>query len=122
MKEKQKNNDLCERTFKFTVDVLTLLEKLPENRKTGVVITQLAKSSTSIGANYEESQAAHSKSDFYFKIGICLRESRESNYWLRIIKCKKWLEGDNLLIFLIKESAELKKIFGKIFFGRQDET
>ena len=46
---------------------------------------QLAKSGTSEGANYEESQASQSKEDFYYKIGICLREARESNYWLRII-------------------------------------
>ena len=75
-------NELMERSFSFSVTVLDFLEKLPKTNITTVIITQLEKSATSIGANYEEAQGAHSKEDFYFKIGICLREARESNYWL----------------------------------------
>ena len=34
----------------------------------------------------KNSQAGSSKSDFANKVRISLREMRESNYWLRIIK------------------------------------
>ncbi len=51
-----------------------------------VVRYQLAKSSSSAGANYVETQAGSSKLDFNNKVWISLREMRESNYWLRIIK------------------------------------
>jgi len=47
---------------------------------------QLAKSSTSSGANYEEAQGAISRADFKNKVHISLKEMRESHYWLRIIK------------------------------------
>lgn len=51
-----------------------------------VIKYQLTKSATSIGANYEEAQAGSSKLDFTNKVRISLREMRESNYWLRILK------------------------------------
>ena len=74
---------------------------------------QLAKSATSIGANYEEAQSAYSRDDFKYKMGICLRETRESNYWLRIIKASNIINGKDL-DFLIQESTELRMIFSSI--------
>ena len=64
------------------MDIIDLLPK-PTGAKN--IAYQLAKSGTSVGANYEESQASQSKEDFYYKIGICLREARESNDWLRLL-------------------------------------
>lgn len=72
----------------------------------------LLKLSTSSGANYEEALSASSRAEFKHKIDISLREMRESNYWLRIIRAVDTL--DNELNFLINESTELKKIPGSI--------
>jgi len=108
-----KNNDLEKRTFDFAVAVLTFLGKVKYTTVNDIVKYQLAKAATSVGANYEESQGAFSKDDFKFKISICLRESKESNYWLRIIKAVKVSESKEL-DHLIGESDELKKIFGSI--------
>lgn len=74
---------------------------------------QLGKSCTSIGANYEESQAGSSKADFINKVKIALREARETNYWLRILK-ELNNNNDVSLDLLIKESQELKNILGTI--------
>ena len=78
-----------------------------------VVKYQLAKASTSIGANYEEAQGACSRNDFKYKIGICFRESKESNYWLRIIKAAQ-IFNNKELDCLIQESSELKNIFASL--------
>ena len=78
-----------------------------------MVINQLTKSSTSSGANYEEAQAGSSKQDFTNKVNIALKEMRESNYWLRILKEAQLVKSDDLQL-LIDESEELKKILGKI--------
>lgn len=83
---KDETKRLLERTFNFGVNYLLFLDNLPKKEKYRVSKYQLAKSSTSIGANYEEAQAGESKKDFTHKIGIVLKETRESNYWLRIIK------------------------------------
>ena len=49
-----------------------------------VVIHQVVRSATSIGANLTEATAAHSKSDFVAKVGIARKEARETQYWLRL--------------------------------------
>ena len=66
-----------------------------------------------MGANYEESQAASSKADFYNKIKISLKEARETAYWLKILKALR-LGGQSELGKLMVESNELKKILGSI--------
>ena len=77
---------------------------------------QLIKSSTSSGANYEESQAGTSRADFNNKVRIALKEKRESNYWLRLIKATLEIKAFdfNELNSLIDESNELAKILGSI--------
>ena len=109
------NENLNDRLFNFAVNVLKFLKKLPRTPEMNVIRYQLAKCSTSSGANYEEAQAGSSKPDFNNKVRISLREMRESNYWLRIIKAT--LESNSLesdLIFLIDESTQLNKILGSI--------
>lgn len=108
-----KKNDLLERTFLFGVACLKYLRKLPSDLEYRLIRYQLGKSSTSLGSNYEESQAGSSKADFKNKVKISLRETRESNYWLRIIQALE--EGKNEeLEKLLRESTELKNIFGAI--------
>jgi four helix bundle protein len=48
-----------------------------------------------MGANYQEAQAAESRSDFIHKLQIVLKEARESNYWLRLIDESKLLDAPN---------------------------
>lgn len=108
-------NELSQRLFNFSVNTLKLTSKLPDIPEFKVIRYQLAKSSTSSGANYEESQAGSSKADFTNKIRISLREMRESNYWLRIIKSiTKEPSNSKELDSLIEESTQLRKILGSI--------
>jgi four helix bundle protein len=109
------NENLTDRLFNFAVSVLKFLKRLPRTPEMNVIRYQLVKCSTSSGANYEEAQAGSSKPDFNNKVRISLREMRESNYWLRIIKAT--LDDnklDNELLPLIDESTQLKKILGSI--------
>ncbi len=50
-----KANDLLDRTFNFGVRCFKLLRTLPNHSEYQIIKYQLGKSSTSIGANYEES-------------------------------------------------------------------
>lgn len=108
-----KENDLLKRTFNFGISCLKFLRKLVSNPENNLIRFQLGKSCTSIGANYEESQAGSSKADFTNKVKIALREARETNYWLRILK-ELNDNNDESLESLIKESQELKNILGAI--------
>ena len=109
------NKDLSERLFVFAVNVIKLLQKIGNTEELRVIKHQLSKSATSVGANYEESQGSGSRADFSNKIRISLKEIRESNYWLRLLKAISTKEIENLKD-LINESEELKKILGSIAF------
>ena len=108
-------NDLSNRLLIFAINVIKFLRKLLNTPEYKVVKYQLIKSSTSSGANYEEAQGASSKADFTNKVRISLKEMRETNFWLRIIKGINTNEKLNDEIDnLVKESQELKNILGSI--------
>lgn len=111
-----KERDLAERLFQFAVRTIKFLRILPNELEFNNIRFQLAKSTTSAGANYEESQGASSKNDFIYKNEISLKEMRESNYWLRIIEATLIFEGElkKELQFLLDESGQLKNILGSI--------
>lgn len=96
---------------------MKFLKKLPNTPEFNVIRYQLAKSSSSSGANYEEAQAGSSRADFHNKTRISLKEMRESNYWLRIINetVDSKLKNEELRL-LIDESSQLKNILGKIVY------
>ena len=107
--------DLEARTFKFAKDVVVFLKKLPLTIANREFFKQLIRSSSSVGANYLEANNCLGKKDFSRKIGICRKEAKESNYWLRLIE----VEENNAQQFetakkLQKESLELMLIFGAI--------
>jgi four helix bundle protein len=106
-------NELQKRLFQFAVNIILLLRKLPKGNEYQIISYQLIKSSSSSGANYEEAQGAVSRADFANKIGISLKEMRESNYWIRVVIAisdanEEWLE-------MKQESTELTKILGSIY-------
>jgi len=104
--------DLAERLLDFVVRTIKFLRTIPHDKEYDVFRYQLSKSSSSIGANYEESQAC-TKNEFKQRIAICLREARETNYWYRVINKLK-LGDDDQRKYLLQESKELKLIFGSI--------
>ena len=116
----EETKKLLKRTFNFRVNCLLFLDKLSRKKKFKFPRYQLAKSSTSFGANYKKSQAAESKKYFIHKIGIVLKEARESNFWLRVIKAVSLNDNDidrSIIQTFLNESLELKKIFSTIKFN-----
>ena len=108
-------NDLNKRLFNFIIRVVKFLKTINNSPINNVFITQLTKSSTSTGANYEEAQGGYSRADFRTKVSISLKEMRETNYWLRIIKSVEISANVDELNYLINESDELMRILGSIF-------
>ena len=105
-------NDLQKRLFKFSVEIIKKVRNLPTSTEYKIISYQLLKSATSVGANYEEAQGAVSKADFSNKVGIALKEIRETNYWIRIII--EILESTDNWKVLEDESRELMNILGSI--------
>jgi len=111
---KEFTNELSKRLFDFSVSVFDFLKSVENSPEGNTIRFQLAKCSSSSGANYEEAQAGSSRADFSNKVRISLREMRESNYWLRLLYASKMKYDHELCKNLIRESGELKLILGKI--------
>jgi len=108
--------NLEKRTKRFAVDVLNWLVLLPDTRVTGVIVFQLAKSSTAIGANYREANKAQSHSDFKHKIAIVEKESNETVFWFEVILESTLISAGLKQVggVLHIESVALLKIFSSI--------
>lgn len=118
---KPKTEELLQRTFRFGVNTLNFLNTLPSSVANKVIIYQLAKSSTSVGANYEESQSAESKDDFIHKIGIVSKEARESKFWLKVLnELSKDENHKKQIKDLLEEADQLCKIFISIKLTSQE--
>jgi four helix bundle protein len=74
---------------------------------------QLLKSGTSIGANVEEALAGQSRKEFKAKMSIASKESRETNYWIRLLKDSGIL-SEKQCESLLQESEELIKLLTSI--------
>ena len=106
--------DLAERTAVFGEMVIEFCRLVHEDALTRPLISQLVRSSTSIGANYCEADEAGSKKEFRYRISICTRESRETKHWLRMI-AHAFPERRGHARALWKEAHELNLIFAAIY-------
>ena len=77
--------DLEDRFVRFGAGVCRLSGRLPATTLGRHVALQLIRSGTSPLANYGEVQGAESRRDFVHKLGICLKELRETRAWLKLV-------------------------------------
>ncbi|MDR2511871.1 MAG: four helix bundle protein [Bacteroidales bacterium] len=105
-----KEKDLKIRTKKFSLDTIDIVENMDYSIAKKVVMTQIVRSGTSVGANFRATQRARSDNEFIAKMNIVLEEVDECIFWLEIINDKKWYNVEDLL----KEANELTSIFVSI--------
>ncbi len=84
--QESKEYDLEERTFQFADRVRKFVRKLPKDICNLEDIPQLVRASGSERANYIEANEAFSKKDFYYRIKVCRKESKESRFFLRLME------------------------------------
>jgi four helix bundle protein len=108
--------DIHERLFLFACDVVNAAQILQTKGSVGRALAyQLTESSTSAGANAEESDAASSHRDFIAKNRIALREAKETRFRLRV--CRKCRLLNATYDPLIDESEQLVRILATIVFN-----
>lgn len=112
--------DLEERTALFGENVIDFVKTLPQDRVNNELISQIIRSSTSIGANYMEADGAESKKDFRHKIAICKKESKETKHWLRMIARANPGKKDHCRK-LWNEAQELTLIFSSILLPKRNK-
>ena len=110
-----KKYDLEDRTLSFARNVRLFLQKLPISLKFHDDVSQLTRSSGSIGANYIEANESLGKKDFAMRVKICRKEAKETIYWLKLFQAQNLsVELEDERYKLEKEASEIMHIFGAI--------
>ena len=76
---------LRDKAKRFAKDIVFLCREIKTNYKESVLVNQLLRSGTSIGANNHEAQYAQSTNDFISKFEIAQKECYETEYWLELL-------------------------------------
>jgi four helix bundle protein len=107
---KGKSAELQQRTKDFALRVLNLIEHLPNTIGGRALANQLARSATSVGANYRAACRARSRPEFASKLGTVAEEADESLYWLELIQVGDFVP-EKRIASLVSEADELTAIF-----------
>ena len=103
------DNPLLEKSLKFASRIVKLYQYLLKEKHESIISKQIIRSGTSIGANANEAIYGISKADFIAKLQISLKETAETEYWLRLLVLSEYIteaEGNSL----INDCLEIKRI------------
>ena len=109
---KRVGDDLAQRLIEFAARIGKVVDALPETRLGRHIAGQVVRCGTAGAPNYAEARGSESTKDFIHKLGICLKELRESQCWLELI-VRAELLPETRLSPLINESDELIAIIMK---------
>jgi four helix bundle protein len=104
------SEELCERTMQFALRTLRLADALPKTVAGRTIAAQIARSGTSVAANYRAALRGKSRADFVNKITIVLEEADETEFWIELIERSELLSTDRISA-LRDEASELVRIF-----------
>ena len=103
------NSIILDKSLKFAARIIKLQKYLVNEKKETIISKQIVRSGTSIGANANEAIYAVSKPEFVAKLQISLKETAETEYWLRLLVLSEYIseqEGFSLL----EGCLEIKRI------------
>ena len=89
-----KENALIDKSIAFAARIVKLHRYLIKDKKETVISKQIVRSGTSIGANINEANYGQSKADFISKLHIALKETAETEYWLKLLMMSEYITAD----------------------------
>ncbi len=104
-----KENILIDKSIAFAARIIKLHQYLIKTKKETIISKQIVRSGTSIGANINEANYGQSKADFVSKMHIALKETSETEYWLKLLTMSEYITED-MGQSLLKDCLEIKKI------------
>ena len=100
---------LLEKSLKFAARIIKLNQYLIKQKHETIISKQIIRSGTSIGANANEAAYGNSKADFIAKMQIALKETAETEYWLRLLLLSEYID-EKLAVSLLGDCLEIKRI------------
>jgi len=97
------------RTYRFALDVIGFVDRLPMEQTSRIITDQLLRSTTSIGANVIEAQAASSRKDYTNFFSHALKSANECKFWFGLLRDSN--RGDKETVNkLLKEATEIANV------------
>ena len=104
-----RENVLIDKSIAFATRIIKLYQHLVKTKKEAVISKQIIRSGTSIGANINEANYGQSKADYVSKMHIALKETAETEYWLRLLIMSDYITED-MGNSLLHDCLEIKRI------------
>jgi four helix bundle protein len=114
-----RDNIIVKKSYAFALEIINLYKFLTNNKEY-VMSKQILRCGTSIGANVHEGVASQSKRDFIYKLGIAVKEGRETLYWLNLLKDSNYITQEQFLR-LNNDCNELLKILNSIILTTKEK-
>ena len=105
----KQENALLDKSLKFAARIVKLNKYLVKEKKETIISKQIIRSATSIGANANEAIYGVSKADFIAKLQISLKETAETEYWLKLLTMSEYITED-MGKSLLNDCLEIKRI------------
>ena len=113
-------NQLIILSKSFAVEIIALCDVIKTRRKSAIIVNQLLRSGTSIGANIHEANYASSRSDFINKFQIALKECYETDYWLDVFHESQMITDEEYADAFAKCSKLRKMLIASINTAKQN--
>ncbi|MBR2340071.1 MAG: four helix bundle protein [Clostridia bacterium] len=104
-----KENLLIDKSIAFASRIIKLHQYLIKTKKETIISKQIVRSGTSIGANINEANYGQSKADFISKMYIALKETAETEYWLKLLTISEYITND-MGASILNDCLEIKRI------------
>ncbi|MEW6620460.1 MAG: four helix bundle protein [bacterium] len=106
--------DLKARCYKFSLGIIALADSLPNKRSSWIIMDQLIRSATSIGANLIEARASSSRLEFKRFYEIALKSANETKYWLSLLNDTGLAEEKKVNVFMVEVDEIAKMLAASI--------
>ena len=100
---------LLDKSLHFAARIVKLHRYLTKEKHEAIISKQVLRSATSIGANANEAIYGNTRADFIAKLHISLKETAETEYWLRLLQKSEYLD-EPMAASLLNDCLEIKRI------------
>ncbi len=114
-----KSSILAEKSFDFAIRIVNMYKFIQQENKEFILVKQLLRSGTAIGALISEGGFAESKLDFIHKYCTAQKECNETIYWLKLLFKTNYI--NNIEFESISRDANelMKKITSSILTAKK---
>ena len=104
-----RDNALIDESITFASRIIKLNQYLVKDKKENIISKQIVRSGTSIGANINEANYGQSKAGFISKLHIALKETAETEYWIKLLQLSEYI-SEEMATSLLNDCLDIKRI------------